>query len=74
MATVCDGMGGMTDGGKASETAVMLQKERFEVIKDNPETAGYIFFMEEREPLEYHDEDEGGGTLASLFAGIKLDD
>ncbi len=37
LATVCDGMGGMTDGGKASETAVMLQKERFEVIKDNPE-------------------------------------
>ena len=29
---------------------------------------------EEREPLEYHDEDEGGGTLAGLFAGIKLDD
>ena len=32
-ATVCDGMGGMTDGGKASEIAVSLLKKRFEEIK-----------------------------------------
>ena len=29
---------------------------------------------EEREPLEYHDEDDGGSPLASLFAGIKLEE
>lgn len=29
---------------------------------------------EEHEPLEYHDEEEGGGTLAGLLAGIQLDE
>lgn len=33
-ATVCDGMGGMTDGGKASETAVSILKNGFEEIRD----------------------------------------
>lgn len=34
-ATVCDGMGGMTDGGKASELAVSMLRSRFEAMKDD---------------------------------------
>lgn len=44
MAAVCDGMGGMADGEKASRTAITMLKEGFEKIEKDPNVNIPLFF------------------------------
>ncbi len=44
LAAVCDGMGGMADGGRASQTAISMLKDGFEKIEKNPEVNIPMFF------------------------------
>ncbi len=37
LAVVCDGMGGMADGGRAAQTGIQMMTEDFKVIENNPE-------------------------------------
>lgn len=37
MAVVCDGMGGMADGGKASRTAIQMLQSGFEKVQNDPQ-------------------------------------
>lgn len=44
LALVCDGMGGMADGGKASRTAVQMMVQGFQNVEKNPELNIPAFF------------------------------
>lgn len=44
LAAVCDGMGGMADGGRASLTAINMLKDGFEKIEKNPDVNIPMFF------------------------------
>ncbi|MBO5303945.1 MAG: serine/threonine-protein phosphatase [Lachnospiraceae bacterium] len=46
MALVCDGMGGMADGGKASQTAIQMMRQGFSKIEKLPEVNIPEFFRQ----------------------------
>lgn len=46
-AAVCDGMGGMADGGRASSTAIHMFREGFEKIEKEPNIQIPTFFVKE---------------------------
>lgn len=46
MAIVCDGMGGMADGGKASQTAIQMMVQGFQNIEKLPEVNIPAFFQQ----------------------------
>lgn len=46
LAAVCDGMGGMTDGGLASSTAIEMLKNGFEKIQKEPNISIPNFFVQ----------------------------
>lgn len=46
MALVCDGMGGMADGGKASQTAIQMMQQGFSKIEKMPEVDIPSFFRQ----------------------------
>lgn len=46
LAMVCDGMGGMTDGGLASSTAIEMMVQGFEKIKNEPNVDIPMFFQQ----------------------------
>lgn len=47
LALVCDGMGGMADGGRASTTAVQMMVQGFQEVEKNPQLNIPIFFENE---------------------------
>lgn len=46
LAVVCDGMGGMADGGKASRTAIQMMSQGFQNVEKNPELNIPAFFRQ----------------------------
>lgn len=46
LAVVCDGMGGMADGGKASRTAIQMMIQGFQTVQKNPEMSIPAFFRQ----------------------------
>ncbi len=46
LALVCDGMGGMADGGKASRTAIQLMLQGFQSVEKNPDLNIPAFFRQ----------------------------
>ena len=46
LALVCDGMGGMADGGKASRTAIQMMLQGFQNVEKNPELNIPAFFRQ----------------------------
>ncbi|MDE6567978.1 MAG: protein phosphatase 2C domain-containing protein [Lachnospiraceae bacterium] len=45
LAVICDGMGGMANGGQASATAIQMIKDTFEQIQEDPEVNIPNFFI-----------------------------
>ena len=68
MAAVCDGMGGMADGEKASRTAITMLKDGFEKIEKYPNVNIPLFFQSGIKAIDkvihdFHEEGEkGSGT------------
>lgn len=74
LAAVCDGMGGMTDGGKASLTAINMLKDGFEKIEKNPDINIPMFFRSgikaiDRKIHEFPKEN-GKGSGTTMVAAI----
>lgn len=46
LALVCDGMGGMADGGKASRTAIQMMVQEFQQVEKNPDLNIPAFFRQ----------------------------
>ena len=46
LAVVCDGMGGMADGGKASRTAIQMMIQGFQTVQKHPEMSIPAFFRQ----------------------------
>lgn len=65
LAVVCDGMGGMEDGGKASRTAVQMLGKDFARIKDDPRIPLPAFLLSEVQRIDrliYHYSGGASGT------------
>ena len=77
-ATVCDGMGGMTDGGKASETAVSILKNKFDEIKDKNMADIPEFFetamMEADEVISGMPKENGRGSGTTMVGVVVEND
>lgn len=74
LAAVCDGMGGMADGGRASQTAISMLKDGFEKIEKNPEVNIPMFFRSgikaiDRKIHEFPKEN-GKGSGTTMVAAI----
>ncbi len=69
LAVVCDGMGGMKDGGKASRTAVQMLRKDFARIKDNPDIQLSSFLMSEVQRIDrliyYYSRGASGTTIVA---------
>lgn len=77
MALVCDGMGGMADGGKASQTAIQMMVQGFSKIEKLPEVNIPEFFKSgiraiDRTIYEFPKED-GKGSGTTMVACIAED-
>ncbi len=69
LAVVCDGMGGMEDGGKASRTAVQMLRKDFDKIKDNPDIPLPAFLLSEVQRIDhliyYYSKGASGTTIVA---------
>lgn len=71
LAAVCDGMGGMEDGGRASRTAVKMLKEDFEKIRQNHKALLPDFLLSEIRRIDdviYHFAEGGRGSGTTIAA------
>lgn len=77
MALVCDGMGGMADGGKASQTAIQMMVQGFEKIEKLPEVNIPEFFRSGIKAIDktIHDfpKENGKGSGTTMVACIAED-
>lgn len=77
LALVCDGMGGMSDGGRASQTAIQMMVQGFKKIEKMPELNIPYFFLQgikaiDRAIYEFPKE-EGRGSGTTMAACIAED-
>ena len=77
MALVCDGMGGMADGGKASQTAIQMMVQGFQQIEKTPNVNIPAFFEQgirviDRTIASFPKED-GKGSGTTMVACIAED-
>ena len=77
MALVCDGMGGMADGGKASQTAIRMMVQGFDKIEKVPEVNIPEFFRSGIKAIDrtIHDfpKEDGKGSGTTMVACIAED-
>lgn len=77
LAVVCDGMGGMADGGKASETAIQKMVQGFEQIEKLPNVDIPAFFQQGIVTIDriIHDfpKEDGKGSGTTMVAVIAED-
>lgn len=77
LAVVCDGMGGMADGGKASATAIEMLKQGFSKIEKEPGISIPTFFRQGIKAIDrtIHDfpKDAGKGSGTTMVAVIAED-
>ncbi len=77
LAVVCDGMGGMADGGRASQTAIQMMVRGFQKVEKNPELDIPTFFRQgiyaiDRTIYEFPKTD-GRGSGTTMVACIAED-
>ncbi len=77
MAVVCDGMGGMADGGRASQTAIQMMVGAFNQVEKNPDLNIPAFFQQgicaiDRTIYNFPKED-GKGSGTTMVACIAED-
>ncbi|MDE6851533.1 MAG: protein phosphatase 2C domain-containing protein [Lachnospiraceae bacterium] len=77
LAVVCDGMGGMADGGRASQTAIQMMVGGFQKVEKNPELDIPTFFRQgiyaiDRTIYEFPKAD-GRGSGTTMVACIAED-
>ncbi len=74
LGAVCDGMGGMEDGGKASQTAIRMLREDFEKVRHDPRVSIPDFLLHEVRCIDdviYHFSSrsgQGSGTTVAAAA------
>ena len=77
MALVCDGMGGMADGGKASQTAIQMMVKGFEKIEKAPDVNIPEFFKSGIKAIDktIHEfpKENGKGSGTTMVACIAED-
>lgn len=77
LAVVCDGMGGMADGGKASETAIQKMVQGFQQIEKLPNVDIPAFFRQGIVTIDriIHDfpKEDGKGSGTTMVAAIAED-
>lgn len=77
MGIVCDGMGGMADGGKASQTAIQMMLQGFKNIEKMPEVDIPGFFQQGIKVIDrvIHDfpKEDGKGSGTTMVACIVED-
>lgn len=77
LAVVCDGMGGMADGGKASETAIQKMVQGFQQIEKLPNVDIPAFFRRGIVTIDriIHDfpKEDGKGSGTTMVAAIAED-
>lgn len=78
LAVVCDGMGGMADGGRASQTAIQMMVQGFERVEKAPGLDIPLFFQQgiyaiDRTIASFPKE-EGKGSGTTMVACIAEDD
>lgn len=77
LAIVCDGMGGMADGGKASETAIRMMVEGFYQIEKQPNVDIPAFFRRGIVAIDkiIHDfpKEDGKGSGTTMVTAIAED-
>ena len=73
-AAVCDGMGGMADGGRASSTAIRMFREGFEKIEKEPDIQISTFFRQRMRSVDavisQFPKEAGKGSGTTLVAVI----
>ncbi len=78
LALVCDGMGGMADGGRASATAVQMMVQGFREIEKKPECDIPLFFEKEIRAIDHtiynFPRENGRGSGTTMVACIAEDD
>lgn len=77
LALVCDGMGGMADGGKASQTAIQMMVQGFQRIEKLPEVNIPSFFRSGIQAIDHtiytFPKEEGRGSGTTMVACIAED-
>lgn len=77
LAVVCDGMGGMADGGKASRTGIEMLKKGFQKIEKEPNVNIPLFFRQGIKAIDrtIHDfpKEGGKGSGTTMVAVIAED-
>ena len=77
MAIVCDGMGGMADGGKASQTAIQMMKHGFEKIEKQSDVNIPEFFRQGIVTIDHtinsFPKENGKGSGTTMVACIAED-
>lgn len=77
LAAVCDGMGGMTDGGLASETAIQMLSQGFERIKKEETVNIPAFFLQGIKAMDKRihsfPKEDGRGSGTTMVAVIAED-
>lgn len=77
LAVVCDGMGGMADGGKASQTAIQMMLQGFQQIEKLPNVDIPAFFRRGIVTIDkiIHDfpKEDGKGSGTTMVAAIAED-
>lgn len=77
MALVCDGMGGMADGGKASQTAIQMMRQGFSKIEKLPEVNIPEFFRQGVVTIDHtissFPKEDGKGSGTTMVACIAED-
>lgn len=77
MAAVCDGMGGMADGGRASETAIQMLQQGFNNIENMPSVNIPAFFRQAivtiDKTISQFPKEKGRGSGTTMVAVIAED-
>lgn len=78
LAVVCDGMGGMADGGKASQTAIQMMVQGFKQIEKLPTVDIPAFFRQGIRAIDQtiynFPKEDGKGSGTTMVAVIAEDD
>lgn len=70
LAAVCDGMGGMEDGGRASQTAVQMLREDFTKIKNDPKVLIPEFLLSEVRRIDGAIYQSAGGASGTTIVAV----
>lgn len=73
LAAVCDGMGGMEDGGKASQTAVRMLGEDFAKVRNHPSVLLSDFLLSEVRRIDEAIYQSSGGASGTTIVAVAVE-